>query len=96
MIFLPCFAVIEQLTIAMGGLLFFQDFNLFSELAGAMFALGNTIALVAVVVMAYLRLQTHGKASSLLRKKAGSLPKGDTLSLEGEYAPKGGLCCLGC
>lgn len=96
MIFLPCFAVVEQLTIAMGGLLFFQDFNLFTELGAAMFALGNTIALVAVIVMAYLRLQTHGEASSLLRKKAGSLPKGDTLALDSEYAPKGGLCCLGC
>jgi len=89
MVFLPSFAVVEQLVIAMGSLLFFQDYPLFSTLAATMFAVGNAIALAAVVAMAYFRLQLHGETRSLLsgKKLAPVIDDGP---------PKSGLLCFGC
>jgi len=68
MIFLPTFAVVEQISVTMGGMLFFQDYRDFETHQAFLFAFGNFIALCAVIAMAYLRLQTKAitEASALL------------------------------
>lgn len=69
MIFLPCFAVIEQVTIAMGSLLLFQDFRLFNTSSAAFFGLGNLISLIAVIAFAAFRLRDQGEQRALLSGK---------------------------
>lgn len=90
MIFLPCFAVVEQAVIAMGSLLFFQNYTQFTTLAATMFAIGNSIALIAVVVMASMRLHNHGERRALLSGKGLK-----SVDMMGEKNPGSGWCC-GC
>jgi len=74
MIFLPTFAVVEQVSVTMGGMLFFQDYRDFETHQALLFTFGNLLAIVAVVAMAYLRLQTKAitEASALLGGRAVS------------------------
>ena len=74
MIYVPTFVVVEQCTIAMGAMLFFQDFHYFDTAQATAFALGNLTALIAVITMAWLRLQAdHEKAAAARPTEASAL-----------------------
>ena len=85
MIFLPTFAVVEQLVIAMGAMLVFQDYALFTSLGASMFAIGNFLALSAVLGMSYARLRAYGK-----REASALLPPA------GEASKPSDASCLAC
>lgn len=73
-------SVIEEVFATLGGVLWFEDYKHFSALTASIFICGQTMAIVAVIILSYLRLgieQEKARLATPLSTPAGT-PRGST------------------
>lgn len=76
LVVLPCQSVAEEVTAAIGGILYFQDYKQFSTWSALVFLVGDSMCVVSVIVMVFLRMgheaeEEDRKARELAMSGAG-------------------------